>query len=1095
MAVRAELEAMADGVARDFQLALTLVSQSLSADQVASWAELSLEVVRRSRRTREVAAGYFHASPRLMSSLSQPQVARWAELGVGLVQDSGALAGAYFRASAEMPDVLAGDRVDAWLQWGRRLHYAHEAAGPLAVRFFQHSPALLRSLATEEVDHFVILLKELCQHSADLALTVCDLAASHVGRIEALARQQYLSLLVELSEQFWALASARYQAHSGYPFNVTGYPYNMTPEPTHGSGLLPADSHEEVGVASLLRPVDEAGRALSELDHQHHAEIVRLGRRVGQVSAAAAVELLKRSIPLVGTMGIAGLDRWCAEGEELLRHSGDAQVAYFAAPGTEVGVGSREQSAPLALEDVRQVLHLYCQALSGRVVQVVSTEELARRGIGWVRSERPTTEGTAIYAPPEVSRHPSLEENFTVYKVMVAHQVGHLEFGTFRFAMDSPAALFPSLRPYLAESDGRRTLAEFERYFDLFADRQLAGDLFSIAEDTRVDAGIRREYPGLRAGYRRVQGHELGQRDALWQAPLRESVVEILARLSAGGDTEIMAPFALHPTLEAAAGLIWHLQSAEATVADAAEAALRLYATVRRVPNVEPDQIPSREWRPVDLGQARYRLDGEDHAALLLAFADANAGTSCDLDGIDASDGHDYSGMNPWDYRGEMKPELVQTLTALREGQQLSDDVLKAELPALAEALKGLLEKSKEIELPPALQTSPMTLSARFIRNLLGEAGKGMPHEKRAARQRRQPVEAGLAAEGDGAAFLYDEWDFRARSYKPNWCRLWERVGEEGSVDFFDETLKSFPGLVQDVRRQFELLRAERLRKQKRLYDGQEFDLDAVIDSVVDRRAGQVPDEKIYWRRNKIERDVAVALLLDMSVSTDERIDTSLAFDRGTGRPTPWRGKRIIDLERESLVLLIRALELIGDRYGIYGFSGHGREHVEFIVIKDLEEQLGDAVKRRIDKIAPIHGTRMGTALRHTITKLEQQEATTKVLMMLSDGRPQDRDYGRDPAQLQHLMRELVGPLALMRLDAMRIEEIADQREKEYAVHDTRMALTEARHANIIPFCLTVDKAGHDYLKTMCSDMGYEVLSDVNMLPQRLLYLYRRLTV
>ncbi|MBI2911240.1 MAG: hypothetical protein HYY05_03795, partial [Chloroflexi bacterium] len=674
MAVRAELEAISDGVARDFQLALTLVSQSLSPGRVASWAQLSLDVVRRSRRTREVAAGYFHAAPRLVSSLSESQLAGWADLGVGLVQDSGALATAYFRASAELPEVLASDRVTAWQQWGRRLHHAHEAAGPLAVRFFQRSPVLLRSLAPEELDHFVILLKELCQHSADLALTVCDLAANHVGRIETLARQQYLSLLVELSEQFWALASARYQAHSGYPFNVTGYPYNMTPEPTHGSGLLPADSHEEVSVASLLRPVDEAGRALVELDRLHHAEIVRLGRRVGQVSAAAAVEFLRRSPTLVGTMGTAALDRWCAEGEELLRHSGEAQVAYFSGPDPADGAASQERLAPLALEDVRQVLHLYCEALSGRVVQVVSTEELARRAIGWVRSERPTTEGTAIYAPPEVSRHPSLEENFNVYKVMVAHQVGHLEFGTFRFAMDGPAAVFPSLRPHLAEADGRRTLAEFERYFDLFADRQLAGDLFSIAEDTRVDAGIRREYPGLRSPYQRVQQHELEQRDALWQVPLRESVVEVLARLSAGGDTSITAPFALHPTLEAAAGLLWHLQSAEATVADAAEAALRLYATVRRVPNVEPDEIPSREWRPVDLGQARYRLDGEDRAALLLAFADANAGTSCDLDGIDGSDGHDYSGMNPWDYRGEMKPELVQTLTALREGQQLSDE-------------------------------------------------------------------------------------------------------------------------------------------------------------------------------------------------------------------------------------------------------------------------------------------------------------------------------------------------------------------------------------------------------------------------------------
>ncbi len=91
-------------------------------------------------------------------------------------------------------------------------------------------------------------------------------------------------------------------------------------------------------------------------------------------------------------------------------------------------------------------------------------------------------------------------------------------------------------------------------------------------------------------------------------------------------------------------------------------------------------------------------------------------------------------------------------------------------------------------------------------------------------------------------------------------------------------------------------------------------------------------------------------------------------------------------------------------------------------------------------------------------------------------------------------MRELVGPLALMRLDAMRIEEIADQREKEYAVHDTRMALLEARQKHIVPFCISVDRTGHDYLRTMCGDIGYEVVSDIHSLPKRLTSLYRRLT-
>ena len=112
-----------------------------------------------------------------------------------------------------------------------------------------------------------------------------------------------------------------------------------------------------------------------------------------------------------------------------------------------------------------------------------------------------------------------------------------------------------------------------------------------------------------------------------------------------------------------------------------------------------------------------------------------------------------------------------------------------------------------------------------------------------------------------------------------------------------------------------------------------------------------------------------------------------------------------------------------------------------------------------------MHATRMGPAIRHVTTKLDKQDARTKILFLISDGRPQDRGYSREGV------------------------------EKEYAVHDTRMALNEARRKRITPFCLTVDRNGHDYLKTMMSDMGYEVLADIQALPKRLPVLYRRLTV
>jgi nitric oxide reductase activation protein len=161
------------------------------------------------------------------------------------------------------------------------------------------------------------------------------------------------------------------------------------------------------------------------------------------------------------------------------------------------------------------------------------------------------------------------------------------------------------------------------------------------------------------------------------------------------------------------------------------------------------------------------------------------------------------------------------------------------------------------------------------------------------------------------------------------------------------------------------------------------------------------------------------------------------------------------------------ALERIGDTYGIYCFSGTGREDVKFQVVKDLDERLSDTVATRFEKMRAVHTTRMGPAIRHAIRKLRAHESKTKVLLLLSDGRPFDIDYG---------------------------QEYGDGAEIAYAQNDTRQALLEARQSGITPFVLTVDPHGNDYLREMCDGIGYEVLQDVGELPLRLVSLYRGLT-
>ena len=203
-----------------------------------------------------------------------------------------------------------------------------------------------------------------------------------------------------------------------------------------------------------------------------------------------------------------------------------------------------------------------------------------------------------------------------------------------------------------------------------------------------------------------------------------------------------------------------------------------------------------------------------------------------------------------------------------------------------------------------------------------------------------------------------------------------------GDLNFYRQTLLSHAGLLQRIRREFEQVVPEIYHKEKRLPDGPDHDLDAAIEAITDLRIGVSPSEKIFWRHHKIERDVAVAFLLDMSGSTGEAIGSpvsshSFAEIAATGERSH---RRIIDVEKEAIVLMMDALEAIGDRYGVYGFSGHGRDNVEFYVIKDIGEEFTLDVAKRFGRVGPLHATRMGPAIRHAAAKLRTEQTRSKFL-------------------------------------------------------------------------------------------------------------------
>jgi len=289
------------------------------------------------------------------------------------------------------------------------------------------------------------------------------------------------------------------------------------------------------------------------------------------------------------------------------------------------------------------------------------------------------------------------------------------------------------------------------------------------------------------------------------------------------------------------------------------------------------------------------------------------------------------------------------------------------------------------------------------------------------------------------AAHFYDEWDYTRKAHRKRWCAVRERsINPDYDSRFVDETLHKYRGHIKSLRRSFEALQDE-YRILKKQPDGENLDIDALVEAICDARSGMEMTSRIYRKAHRVERNIAVILMVDMSGSTKGWINLA---------------------QREALILLAEALRSLDDRYAIYGFSGNTRKRCEIFSIKTFDEIYDDEIRARIAAIAPQDYTRMGATIRHLSHLLDKVNARTKLLITLSDGKPDDYDTYHG----------------------------------EYGVEDTRMALFEARQRGIHPFCITIDEQAREYLPHMYGASSYVLIDDIAQLPYRISEIYRSLT-
>ena len=582
------------------------------------------------------------------------------------------------------------------------------------------------------------------------------------------------------------------------------------------------------------------------------------------------------------------------------------------------------------------------------------------------------------------------------------------------------------------------TLTEF---YGLFPSPPLARDLFNVVETYRVDAQIRLAYPGIKRDMDFVYGASGEERPVLATLPDPQAVVEALLQIVIGQEPTLddCAP-RTRALIRSARSTLERLPAETGSVADTARCVAELFELIADNEAQARTEVPNPDLpeQPEFPEQPQQQPENSPEA------------------GGDADE--EYMPLELPQFMTPVMEELVQppqNAPAQREANtEERDPERPGEEPAPEDVEQAMSATQAEIgEHSPDEVAQQTESSADDVEE--GEAGADTKSDEEAEGGGKTPegtADAVPVADVDTEedlgeqTFLYDEWDYRIEDYRPAWCTLREQRATRTQEAFVAATFHEFGGIVSQIRRNFQLMRPERLRKMRFQTEGDDLDTDGLVEYVVEKRAKLTPSGRVYIKRDKKDRDVATAFLVDMSSSTDRKID---------GR------KRIIDIEKEGLLLMCEALEAIRDDYAIYGFSGSGREDSQFYVVKELGEKYDDRVKARIGGIYAHQKTRMGPAIRHATRRLAAADAAVKLMILLTDGKPYDSDTYQD---------------------------------NKYAQEDTQVALREARREKIHLFCVTVDQEAADYLPNMYSDANFVIIDDVRTLPHKLPQLYRRLT-
>ncbi|HEX6124985.1 MAG TPA: hypothetical protein VFZ23_06375, partial [Pyrinomonadaceae bacterium] len=861
----AALAAISLRVSREFVEAVPRAAEILSADDLRSWAELGRRLAMGNART---GALYFSGGVEKLAKVPEPARALVFQICTRQLILSSSIALETLELIPQVAEEVGDDEL-----FTKILQLAFDIANRSAKHssdFLQRTPQVARTLKIFDAKKY------------EVATAVIGLASTFAGRTGGMTADLWSNLppaLEPLRAENAILLSETATEVLEFGGSVTLHFISA------GSSVLQNAPEAFADWTIVLRKIARQGNAVLIAflratpkffkqpvnDAGAFRRVLQLAAVIADTDAESALAAFRSSGQALRRVSLEQFEKWIDAGlRETATESPKARRSYFALETRQSNAILQNTRAGLHLEDIQTILRIYIEGLTGKTVEIAPLSALPQ--------ESRIGDGKTIYLPSAVAEFDDEDKDFRLYKVLAAHGAGQIEFGTFekdtvplRAAFAELSALYEataeqrdafSLSGYIEDvqsgekssykSEGRdgpilskRRLpqdSDYRAVLKAFPEPRLARRIFGTMENARIDAHLRHTYRGLRKDLDLMKEFLRRSRPYIFDVPAHVVPFELLFQITlCGGATDDARQFYGQVVSEIEGVVESYLSSGlEEKASEGQGKAGKVDKATSPLLTVTPTpSLPS----VADSIMATSRVYN--------LFQNISPEQTQETDSASEEEKGEYA------YEDKESGEAVT-----------EDQIKREERPKDAQDIRDLFNAWNSLD------------------------DEGEPDDLQGSEAWSQHEMPEQSLESDDVAFAYDEWDRELNDYRVGWSRVIEKKVKQGDRNFVELARSRYRGVISSIRHQFQLMKPENLTRVNREIDGEDYDLNALVEFVIDRKADGRQSENIYTKRLRKQRDVAVSILLDQSSSTARTIT------RNPLQPYTYPGRRIIEIEK-----------------------------------------------------------------------------------------------------------------------------------------------------------------------------------------------------